>query len=380
MKSAKPCLVVALAVQVVPCHERRDMNEDSCRAEALEILRRVRRHVRARTRTAEYHEHSDHFTQRLMRAPIGVGPEHCKSVGTDAAVIDFYYDVVATDAGGVAPTLLRRATQRLQEMADLARAARALPALGAALEQPSCSLLDVAGGLVAAMTILGHAALAERISVGVADQWLSLWQDYMGRQNRQFERNSGLCLLARAPSAARTAIMARLDISPGHLVPRSDTFSAGLREYLAAYAETSAFAPTLIGGLPFADGLSPEPLVRLLEFLRDTPGFLQSMSELFRFAPDIRFDASEPVNAGIFALAAERGVSVVEVDSRLVSGTELEARMRREWDVYLPACRRRVDEILAMLASDDATHRALADLTDAAFLIAERMPATPYKV
>ena len=345
---------------------------------ALDVLRLARKHVRLRTRTPTYMEHADRFSEQFLGKSLGVGSEYWRAVGTDATIIDFYYEHLMSDAENAAP-ILRATTRQLRQMVDLPVAARVLPAIRTQLELPACPLLDVACGILAAITTLGHASLSRRVSGDVADGWLVLWQEYVQKQNRQQEISCALCLLTQLPAAARPHVMATLDISPEDLWPKGSTFAAGVRGYLAAFAETGALALALIGGIPFGEKLSNEDLKGLICFLKTTPEFLELMTGLLRFAQDVSFDHAEPVSTGVVALAAERGVSIVDRDARQLPRVEIEEKLRREWDVYYRESREHMDTILAALPRPGALHQALTGLVESTWTIADLVTMAPHK-
>src|SRR5262249_45338653 len=137
------------------------MEEDFSEADAGAVLKLARKHVRSRTRSSTYAEHADRFSQALLGEPLGVDSEYYKALGMDFTVIDFYYDSLVAEGEG-AVSLLKQLTQELQKMADLSHAGSALPDLRTRLALATCSFLDVASGVLAAITILGHASLSRR--------------------------------------------------------------------------------------------------------------------------------------------------------------------------------------------------------------------------
>jgi hypothetical protein len=354
------------------------VGDSSSENKAFEVLRLARTHVRSRTRTSKYMEHADRFSEQFLGRPLGVDPDYCRALGTDATVIDFYYEHLVSEGESAMP-LLRQTTSQLQEMVDTSLACRSLPALQKQLSAPSCSLLDVARGILASITTLGYASLSRRVSPGMADHWATFWQEYVWKQNRQQELHCGLCLVTQSSENARPHVLARLNITPAELRPRSTTFADGVREYLASFSETGALAVALIGSLAFAQRLPGEGLAELIGFLKATPELLAQMTGLLRLAQDVHFDPAEPVSTGVAALAAERGVSLVDLDARQLPIAELEARLQREWGVYSRECYESMATILASLPGHGRIQETLTDLVKTICYIADVLTKAPHK-
>ncbi|MEZ4448983.1 MAG: hypothetical protein R3B09_05825 [Nannocystaceae bacterium] len=347
-------------------------------AGALDLLHLARTIIRSRTRSPNYFDHANRFSAALLSGPLGVARDYYEALGTDLTIIDAHYEALLSQGEAAAPHL-RRATVRLQAMAEPSRAAAAVPSLRRALEGEACSLLEAARATVAAITLLGHATLTRRVSAAAAARWLTLWQDRLSQQDRQQEAQCGLCLLAGRSPEARARILAALDLPPGALRPAGATFAAGVAEYLDRFSETGAVGVLLAGGLPFAETLRAGDQEALIELLGATPAHLDRMSRLMRLAQDVRFDGDERINAGFFGMSAELGVDVVDLDGARVVSAEVEARLRREWVPYATASRRRADASLAALRPREALHRALTEITDAVSSLAERVVSASYK-
>jgi hypothetical protein len=347
--------------------------------DALDVLQLAREHIRSRTRSRTYLEHADRFAAAYLGKTLGVAPEYYKAVGTEATiVIDAWYEHLVAEGETAAP-MLKQTTRRLQEMLDPAAAVRTLPALRARLEVPSCTLLEVACGNLAAITSLGHASLSARISNEVAEVWLALWQSSAWNHNHQQELHCGLSMLPPLSADARIAVMATLEISPADLRPGGTTFSSGAREYLAIFSESGAAAMALVGALPFAERVSSEDLSALIAFLTATPELPALLCRILRLAQDVSFDPSEPVSTGVVALAAERGVSIVDLHAAQLPKAALDAQLREEWSVYSHECRRQMDAILAALPADGALRRVLAEIVATTCLVAEALTSAAYK-
>lgn len=347
---------------------------------ALALISIARGHIRSRTRTPKYLEHGDRFAAILLGKPLGIAPDYYRAVGTEIAVIlDTCYEELIP-AGEHAAALLSQLTHQLESTLDPELAARDLPLLRARLDVPECPLPDVACAIVSAITILGHTRLVERTSAEVAGVWLSLWQSSAGSHNRRQEVHSGLCALGSISAEARARVLTELKISATDLQPVSTTFSAGVREYLAKFSESSAAAMTIVGALPFAEKLSNDDLASLIGFLDTTPAALKLLDGVMRFAQDVRFDNTEPMSTGVAALAAERCVSVPDFDVQSIDTAALESRLRQEWVSYARESRDRLDRLFAALPPAQPVRQILEEIAGATFTVADVLAGTPYKV
>jgi hypothetical protein len=365
------------------CSSRAEVDgtlENGAMNQGLELLHLAREHVRSRTRTPTYLKHADRFSAAFLGKPLGVAPDCYLSVGTDVtAVIDTCYEELVHQGKSAAPSL-RETTRQLQEMVDLSRAARAFPKLFAQLSVPFCSLVDVARAVLAAITIMGHESLSQKMSVQAADEWLTVWQDRVWRHNYQQELHSGLSILPPLSDAARSEVLGVLDIPAAVLQPTSTTFSVGAREYLTAFSDTAAGAVAIIGAVPFADRFSGNEAAALLHFLKGTPEFLNLVNALLRLAQDVTFDDSEPFSALVAAIAAERrGAMVSPLPSRHATLQTAHEKMRREWEAFYAECRQRMRTIVSTLVSQEALHEAITELAEATYQLAQALTSAPHK-
>lgn len=348
-------------------------------SDARDVLQLAHEHVRSRTRTRKYFEHADRFAAAFLGKPLGVSPHYYTTAGTDVpAVLDTCYEHFLPEGEAAAP-ILKHITARLHEMLDVPSARRALPALRASLEQPACPLLDVASGLLAAIATLGHATITQKASTEIADRWLSLWRTLVWKHNHQQELHGGLCLLPPLSAAARARVLSTLAISPADLHPKATTFAGGVSEYLATFSDTAAAAMALVGALPFAESPSGSELSALLAFLTDTPELLALMNEALRLSQDVRFDPSEPLSTGVFALAAEQGSSVADLDATQLPAADLETKLQREWTISGQVRRARMENLLATLPHGEALQGSLSDVVATTWLIADALTSAPHK-
>lgn len=348
-------------------------------AEARDLLTLARKHVRLRARTETYWEHADRFAAAFLGRPLGVEPHYCNAVATDAAVaIDSWYECLVLDGEKAVPDL-KKSTRRLQEMVDPPAAACALPALRTELERSSCSLLEVACAILAAITTLGGESLSRRVPSEVADGWLAFWQESAWKHNYQQEMHSGLSLLPPLSASSRARVTAELELPSANLRPHGTTFATGVREYLMTFGESAAAGMALIGALPFAEKLSNQDLAELIEFLRSTPELPALVSRMLRFAQDVNFDDSEPVSTGVVALAAERELSVVDIDARQLPKAHLDERLQKEWSTYRDELRERMEVILAPLEQRASLHRVVAEIVGTTCSIADALTSAPHK-
>jgi hypothetical protein len=169
----------------------------------------------------------------------------------------------------------------------------------------------------------------------------------VGAHDLQQQRVCGLGLLARLPPEDRRPALARLGLTPEALLPRGTSFSEGVTEYLEHYGDTSAAPMAVLGALAFST-LPPEEVEALLELCIGEADLLRQMSRLFRLAQDVSFDPTEPLNAGVFASAAEQRRSVLEIISDgKFSKPELDARLREAWTLQSTRTRGALEALLA---------------------------------
>lgn len=340
---------------------------------ALDLLRLARGHLRSRTRTPAYFERGDRFAVLFLGKPLGVPVEYSKSLATDLAVVlDTLYEDFLQRAPGRAP-LLREATRHLQGFVSASVAISALPHLRARLDATSCPLLDVASALLAALTAVGYESLTRRTSAEVADDWLELWKAAVAAHNHQQELHSGLCLLQASSPADRQDLSRALDIPEPSLRPGGGTFWAGARRYLEMFSESGAAAMVLVGALPFAQKPTPDGLRAMVAFLRATPELLAWIGGVLRLAQDVKFDPSEPVSTGVFALAAERNASIVDVDASRLAATDIEEKLKAVWDRYDEESRGRMDTLMAGLNGEDPIRPVISEIVEVTRMIARSL-------
>jgi hypothetical protein len=346
---------------------------------ARDLLLAARGHVRSRTRSARYLEHGDRFAGLFLGRPLGLSSDDCMSVGTDVSVVvDTCYEDLAA-RGEEAIPLLQQTTRRLGEVLDASLAAASLPALRAELDAPSCPLLQVACAVLGGITLLGCASLSRGALPGAAQGWLSLWQAAARGHNLQQQTHSGLCLLGPLSDAARSRVVAELRIAPAHVRPRGASFSEGVREYLAAFSESAAAAMALVGALPLSPGLSAHDFAEIVGLLGATPELLGLVSGVLRLAQDLTFDSTEPVSTAVVGLAAERRVSVADIDVQSIVAGEVEAKLREEWTAFSREARDRLDRILDRLQRGTAARSTLTAIVDTTFLVAEGLASARHK-
>ncbi len=347
--------------------------------EALDVLKSARRHARSRTRSPRDLAYADRYADALLGRTMGVSHELYQAVGTDfTVVLDACYEQLIPEGEGAVATL-KQTTAALRGLVELPNALRALPALRQELASPDCPLVDVTRGFLAAITALGHASLVERASTAVAEGWLALWQDRVSSHVQQQETHTGICLLPPLPEAARGRVLAALEIPPATLRARGTTFAAGVREYLERFAEMGAVSMTIAGATAFASRFSGETLAGWVAFLNATPEFLDQISSVMRFAQDVRFDASEPLNTGVFGLAAEQRMSIADLDSRELPVAEIEEKLRSAWRVEAREARARLEAVVAATARGGSLQEALEGLVRAVCALANTLAEVRYK-
>ncbi|ATB27438.1 hypothetical protein [Melittangium boletus] len=320
---------------------------------ALELLRSARPHVRARSRSPGYYQAADRFSEMFLGRAFQLEPDYFKAVGTDYSAIDCLYEELGPDTGrpGESPEAV---TERLQEMTRPGPAYAALVPLEAALEAPTCSLLDVCRALLGAITVLGHESLERRGLSESREDWSRLWQDRVWRQNSQQARLYRLIQVMRAPPEEKAGRLEALGAARDELRVRGTGFARGVHEYLERYGETGAASVALVGGLPFSQALTPRGLSEVLRLLQGEADFLGRMARLMRFAQDVRFDPTEPLNSGVMGYAAEYRQNLADLDATRLPKAELDTRLREEWNSTLADTRQRFDTLVSATREESA--------------------------
>lgn len=346
--------------------------------EALAVLRSARQQVRSRSRSASYYEAADRFSELFLGQPFQLEPDYYKAVGTDYSAIDWLYEDL-DQADPRALQTLGMVTERLQEMARVSSASAALGPLQRALAQPTCSVLDVCRALQGAITVLGHEALMAREGATLGRRWLPLWQLSLWRQNSQQERLNRLVWVIRAPPEDKARRLAQLGGGKNDWALEATGFTEGLHAYLERYSETGASSVAFIGALPFARSLSQPGLEELLRLLKEAPEFLGRTARLLRLAQDVRFDPTEPLNAGLMAYAAEHRLPISELDSTQLPKAELDARLRDEWERYHAESRACFDTVVAS-RQDETLKATLQRFVTNLHAIASRLAVSGHEV
>jgi len=189
--------------------------------------------------------------------------------------------------------------------------------------------------MLAAATILGRAAVEGDVGARWADRWLDCWADRVTRHNWQQQLHAERCTLMNSRTKLRDRDHRRATWQPMEPMPVSRTFADGIREYVSLYGDTAAGAMALVGALPFGRSLPAFTRQSSWAFLFETPSFFEKMNALLRFAQDVRFDPSEPLSCGLFALAAERRCGLVEMDAQSLDARWLTGRMTGEWRSFM---------------------------------------------
>ncbi|HLM42281.1 MAG TPA: hypothetical protein VK458_00380 [Myxococcaceae bacterium] len=313
-------------------------------ATAIALLHAARRLIRGRTRAPAYWAAADRLSTLWLGVPLRSTSEFLLAAGPDlAASLDSLYEkaMLAEDALEALPGL----TRRLQELLEPEAASRVLKRYEAGL--PEVDLLEATRVLLATLTTQGYAALHTRGSPRLASRWLAAWAEAVGAHDLQQQRVCGLGLLARLPPEDQRPALARLGLTSEALIPRGTSFSEGVTEYLEHYGDTGAASMAVLGTLAFST-LPAEEVEALLELCVGEAGLLRHLSGLFRLAQDVSFDPTEPLNAGVFASAAEQRRSVLEIISDgKFSKPELDARLREAWTLQSTRTRGALEALLA---------------------------------
>ncbi|WP_434381817.1 hypothetical protein [Melittangium boletus] len=340
---------------------------------ALRVLHSARHHVRTQSRSPEYFQAADRFSELFLGKAFHLEADYFKTVGTDYSAIDCLYEEWSPHTGREDEASPEAVTERLQEMTRLVPAVAALEELEATLQTDTCARLDVCRALLGTITVLGHLALAGLESDGLEEAWSLAWQERVWRQNSQQARLQRLIHVMRAPAEDKAARMEALGPAREELRVHGTTFVQGVHEYLERYAETGASSVAFVGGLPFARTLSAEGLGEVLTLIHeDTDDFLGRMARLMRFAQDVRFDPSETLNSGVMGYAAETGQALSDVDATRLPQAQLDTWLRQEWERTLAETRQRFAPRVSGL-SDASARSSLEGFLTGVYAIATRL-------
>ncbi len=343
----------------------------------VDLLIASRNIIRSKARTPQYWSAGERLNRILTGAPLASNSEFHISAGIDLGGIDWLYDE-GVQAGEFAAETLVGLTRRFQEMVNLEAASQEVQRLEkeglhaqAGIEEASCAILAV-------LTVQGVDALTRRGSAELASRWHQAWVDFMWQQNIQQQRICGIGLLPRMTPIARSRSMELLEIRPEDLVPRANCFADGIEEFLHTYGETSAGSVAVLGSLPFSE-LPLEEVEGLLDMCIGSTGLLPLMARLLRLAQDVKFDPVEPLNTGVFAIAAEQRRDLMDVirEGKL-SPPSLSARLSEEWARYASSMR---DELaIQLLSCGKSAGTASADtLIQALFKLLEKLVPGTWK-
>lgn len=240
------------------------------------------------------------------------------------------------------------------------------------LDLDAWTYLDLASCFVCAVTTLGRESLARRVCGDIVDLWLRVWAREVDRHDSQQELHSTLCILEQTPPGARPDFLATLGLPLDVTCSHGESFEDGIEWYISTFAESGAAAMVLVGSLSFAEGLSEGEVAEILGFYEGSADFLSSLSALLRFAQDVRFDPSEPMSAGVAAVAAERRIDILDVDVATLSVSELEPRLRAHWHSYVRSAHRRLNASVAN-HDDRAVRSRLSAVVDIAVSVAQQL-------
>lgn len=316
-------------------------------AQVLAVLGEARQLIRSRTRAPSYWAAADRLSRVWLGEPLcSTSDFHVAAAPDLGGIIDWLYDELLSDPETAAESL-PALTVRLQEMVDLEAASEALRCFASRRPDAGVDLVEATRVLIAALTTHGYAVLWARGSAELASRWLEAWGRALWKQNVQQQRVCGLGLLGRLAPGAREACMASLGLTAEDLVPRSTSFSEGVAEFLETFGETSASTVAILGSLPFSE-LPVAVVEQLVRLCGGESGPLPAMSHLFRLAPDVSFDPAESMNTGLFATAAARRQSVLEVAAEgPLFKPELDAALEREWRLQAARTRQFLEGLAA---------------------------------
>lgn len=205
---------------------------------------------------------------------------------------------------------------------------------------------------LAFVTAAGHKHLQIFHNDETANSWLKVWQRLVSSHNNQ-QREFSIETL-----------------EPDDYKPGSDeSFSRTVQSYLSRYEKTGGLAMAIIGTAPFSHFASPNLFAALAELS-------EQLEPLFRLVQDICLDTSEVLNLGIFVVAAERKISIIEARTYLQENRTrvavLEDRLREEEQAYVTKARETVSTIIAKFP-DASINKALTDFSQVLMGVAKKL-------
>lgn len=340
---------------------------------AAEVGRVASDHVRSRTRVPAYFEGGDRFAERLLGGVLLVETEHLRTVAVDIpAALDSCYDEI-TEGSILDAELPNAITRALETALDPAANASALMAHLETMGRPACALLDVSRALLTASATMGCSSIANIADDAAMNTWHGLWSEQIRQHDRQQAFQGAVALVRAARPADRDRLLLNPGMQNANLRPRSVSFEEGVLEYVDVYRDTSATGIALLGSMAFSKRLRRGELGHLLELWRSDGRYIDLLNRLFRLALDVRFDPSEGWSAGTYAMAAERGVRVFDVDPRERSPSEVEGRLRREWRRFSDESRALAAELIAKSGLQGTVREVLVELAATAHVVADAL-------
>jgi hypothetical protein len=222
-------------------------------------------------------------------------------------------------------------------------------------ERDGMSLHEAVCLHIAYLTWEGYRRTSD-VTAALARDWVSLWQSRIREQNiQQFEHT-------------------RVQLNARQYRPDASTFEAGVAGYLNRFGETGALSMAVLGAFPFSRYANRE-------LLNGVMWLLDVFVPLFRLAQDVMYDPDEKLNSGIYALAAERQISVGEAYRQLKDGViptdDLEKRLQASFEKHLVEAQAAASYILSDYIYRESG-RLLNDFSVAMLFVARTM-TQPWK-
>jgi hypothetical protein len=185
---------------------------------------------------------------------------------------------------------------------------------------PCMTLKEAIKTQIAFFTVEGYKRLCDK---HLADRWLETWQRAVLMQN-----------LAQLEQCKAVLQASRYRPEP------TTHFEQAAHQYTSRYGETSGLTVNIIGAFPFSK-LASETL------LADLSVILSHLAPLIRLAQDVRFDPTEKLNVGVFAIASLHGLSLSEAAMLIAYGSfpNLQQQLNSAYQTHLTMTRQTLNSL-----------------------------------
>lgn len=336
-------------------------------------LAEAHRRLRARTRSAEYFARGDAFARQFLGDWLSVEARHVEVMAVDiAAALDTCYEDIAARGPPGLDTLLSLSPTFDSALSPEMRCDRLIEEDST---DPGGSLITLAASLLRWATMAGLSSVTRGTDAETGSRWRALWTRSILRHNDCQERQSVLTLLRDTSPLQRPQILQKLTNGPLRFTPRATSFEEGAIEYLDAFSESSAASTAFLGSMAFSRELLSRGMEPLLHACEAMPDWLPLVDRLLRLGLDVRFTSNEVLNTGVYATAAERRTSVLDIDPTSMDPATVETRLRAVWPRVADKARQDGRQLLARFHVQGNARELLVALLERSVAISERLAA-----